>query len=425
MEGGSFSFGESGASSAGGSSCLIVTLTGNLGTPGECDKAYEGKASARADGLTISGTVTGNWAYHHNETRLEEGTLFFHPDNGVEGDRVFWDVLSIDAPGPDKWYRDVYYTAQSLGLKMNYTEDGWTGYDGISELMRSETAQQWATRELFAYALAEVAEGYSLTQRFQVTDLSDKEFDRSLYSHYLRSLYEGGILSGVDEYGAFDGDCPLTRGSAAVMVARVLDEDQRLTKPPAPLPTQGYTLTETDEMWVQVYGAKEDDPGPELAIKRGENGLYGYVDRDGSWVIQPQWEDAEAFYDGYTVVQDGDLFYAIDRQGNVVLERAYTRLDNMGEGKFFGKWLEPGKGSLQEVVDVDGWTYPAVYGNYWPTFHHGYGAFFLRPYRTKAFYMDSRLKPISQKFDNCGAIDENGSGLVELDGKIYRIQFEK
>lgn len=42
-------------------------------------------------------------------------------------------------------------------------------------------------------------------------------------------FYQAGILSGTDAYGTFGSEDPLTRGAAAAMLARVVDQAQRLT----------------------------------------------------------------------------------------------------------------------------------------------------------------------------------------------------
>ncbi len=385
---------------------LCVRLDGDDAACQEWGKAHEGKATVKVGDLTISGTVNcwiplGNWV------------LSFHPDtgDGSEEAMAIQNVLALDAPAPDKWYRDAYYTAHVWGLKD--TEKS----PGFKRLLESVSAQWYATREMFAAALGDVAEGYDLTQRVQVDGIPDETFDDG---YYLKTLYEGGILNGVDEYGAFDGGSFLTRGQAAVMVARLLDEDQRLSTPLKPLPSEGYTLTETDVTWEEVYGnaAEVHD-----LIPTQEGELCGYVDQSGQWVILPRWESAEKFVDGYACVYQDGVWNAIDRKGNVVLGQDYTSLHNLGEGKFFGEWLDGGKGYVREVRDGQGREYPAMYGDMELEFRNGYAVY--QPFGTpKGFYIDSSLRPVSGKFDRCGALDENLSGLVMLDGKTYRIQFD-
>lgn len=388
---------------------LSVRLEGDAAVCEAWGKAREGVATVSAGDRTVTGTATcwlplGNWA------------LSFYPDQGdgeEENSKIIQDTLYLDAPSPNFWYRDAYYTAQAWGLRDTEKTPGFV------RLLDSVSAQWWATRDQFAAALADVAGGYDLTERVQVDDIPDETFEDGLY---LKTLYEGGILNGVDEYGAFDGGAFLTRAQAAVMAARLLDEEQRLSEPVTPLPSDGYTLTETAETWDQVYGdfLEENDPYP--APKQGENELWGYVDRDGQWVIQPQWEEAMPFFDHYAVVWDGLYHYPIDQAGNLVVSRGYTALFNLGEANFFGEWLDGGQGYVREALDGAGKGVSATYGDMYLRFHNGYAVY--QPFGTpKGFYIDDSFQPVSQKFDRCGALDEDHSGLVELDGKRYRIQF--
>ncbi len=392
---------------------LCVRLEGDTASCEAWGEAREGKATVKVGGLTISGTVEcwiplGNWV------------LSFHPDagDGSEEAKVIQDVLAQDAPAPDKWYRDAFYTAHAWGL-VDREE-----HVGFYSLAICSTAEDWANRELLAAALGDVAPRYHLTRRVEADDIPDVEiFDRP----YLKTLYEGGILNGVDEYGGFYGQGSLTRAEAAVMVARLLDENQRLSSPLKPLPKDGYTLTETAETWEEVYGDGQERP--ELVPKEDESSLwsslYGYVDQDGEWVILPKWDLAEDFIDGYAVVLSDDLWYAIDDMGRVLWEEGSDALYNLGEGKFWSQNWD-GDGFPAEIRDIGGNVYPApVYGQYGMRFQNGYAVYLPSGHSYDGgFYVDSKFRPVSGKFDRCGALDEHFSGLVELDGKIYRIQFD-
>ncbi len=84
---------------------------------------------------------------------------------------------------------------------------------------------------------------------------------------------------------------------------------------------------------------------------------------------------------------------------------------------------DSGKGYVREARDAQGRGYSATYGDMELEFHNGYAVY--QPFgRTKGFYIDDSFQPVSGKFDRCGALDESKSGLVQLDGKTYRIQFD-
>lgn len=83
-----------------------------------------------------------------------------------------------------------------------------------------------ASRNLFAWLLAETAEGLNVIHRSVSIPDVDPETNEDAKS--IEWLYQTGILSGVDSAGHFNGGGTLTRGQAAAMFARVLDADLRV-----------------------------------------------------------------------------------------------------------------------------------------------------------------------------------------------------
>jgi len=210
------------------------------------------------------------------------------------------------------------------------------------------------------------------------------------------NLYQAGILTGVDEYGTFDAEGTLTRAQAAVMVARVLDQSQRVATPLAPLPTEGYTLAYLMDGQPDcgvtyplcVLGSSEENAGHEgLLTLNGtlipwpgrvpSSGLVTYgTDYLGIWVYDDSTDDP---WDHQLGLMDG--------QGNWVIP-----LDSGDDLEILFQDVEP---------RVQG-PYTAVGG----------------------CYMDNEGHPVSQKFDWCGELTADGRGFVGLEGKIYRIDFD-
>ncbi len=93
---------------------------------------------------------------------------------------------------------------------------------------------------------------------------------------------------------------------------------------------------------------------------RGENGLYGYIDRQGEWMIAPQYVFADTYFTGdYIRVGMDELSIGvgkrqgvIDRQGNWILPPEYELypMDYMGDNE------NPGEGLLA-VTPTDGSSY--------------------------------------------------------------------
>ncbi len=135
------------------------------------------------------------------------------------GDRRGWG-LWFPAKAPEDWkpevgggwWRDSLYSAEHWEL---------TGEDfpGIRTLCADAPEERPVTRLTFALALAETAGELEPVKTVDaLPDLPRSEETQGVYA-----LYEAGVLTGVDETGAFDPGGALTRAQAAVMLARVLD----------------------------------------------------------------------------------------------------------------------------------------------------------------------------------------------------------
>lgn len=284
--------------------------------------------------------------------RYEQDRFFgFEPEdpalNGLLSEAYFH-----TAP-PTLWWADLLYTIR---------EKGWGGWDGVfsgSTLLFGDEDYRGG----FADLLGAVTD---LPERFDVPpipDLGERE-EGNPYRDHIYEMYETGIIGGVDAYGTFASDKTLTRAEAAVMVARILDESQRLTTPPRPMPKEGegYTLT--------------------------------YL-RDGVFSDSEKWDSYP--YCAVGEYTEENPFFALP-VGLLTLEGEYT----------------PWAWELEEKIKMpEGWQ---NWGGL--QIAEDSPSLGLRPY-----YRWSDGSPATEKFDWCGKIGPDGRGFVQRDGKIYRIEF--
>lgn len=73
-----------------------------------------------------------------------------------------------------------------------------------------------------------------------------------------------------------------------------------------------------------------------LALQKNDEGLFGYINVNGEYVIEPQFTSASEFYDdGYAIVyKKGEKHAIIDREGNVILEGDKYNLSFVGMGRY-------------------------------------------------------------------------------------------
>lgn len=80
------------------------------------------------------------------------------------------------------------------------------------------------------------------------------------------------------------------------------------------------------------------------------DGLYGYIDRDGEMVINPQFDDALAFTEGLAPVQVGDRWGYINHSGDTVISPQFNEAESFSE-------------ELAAVLVGDRWGYIDPTGN--------------------------------------------------------------
>lgn len=63
------------------------------------------------------------------------------------------------------------------------------------------------------------------------------------------------------------------------------------------------------------------------------NGKWGYINNNGQFVIQPQYDTADDFSEGLAAYQTGRLYGVVDRDGAVVLPAKYAFIGSYKEGR--------------------------------------------------------------------------------------------
>lgn len=174
---------------------------------------------------------------------------------------------------------------------------------------------------------------------------------------------------------------------------------------------QGNDLTDTISSGLRMF-------------KDEASGLFGYMDKDGNRVIEPQYYNATPFRDGLAIVcvegSNGLVYGIIDTQGNYVLAPEYCGIKRMRNGSF----------AVGEKIPEDVFV-PSMYADY------SRKALFSRDLKkhtewiyleldnfdadytcasdgTKVIYLDDQLNPASDlpQFE--------GRGLMLAEGSLLR-----
>jgi len=131
------------------------------------------------------------------------------------------------------------------------------------------------------------------------------------------------------------------------------------------------------------------------------DGLYGYIDRSGSWVIEPRFVEASGWEDGAAKVRlpNGDLAF-IDSDGRYLMHpRPFQRLGDLSEGLALFE-SEGGKydtyGFLKNVGFID-----------------VAGQVVIAPHFVAADDFSEGVAAASVEFLKCGYIDKLGNFVIE------------
>lgn len=131
------------------------------------------------------------------------------------------------------------------------------------------------------------------------------------------------------------------------------------------------------------------------------DGLYGYIDPSGSWVIEPRFIEASGWEDGAASVMlpNGDYAF-IDRNGKYLMRpRRLQRLGDLSEGLAV---FEP-EGAK---YDTDGFVKNVG-------FMDVTGRVVITPHFFAAYDFSEGVAAASVEFNKCGYIDKQGNFVIE------------
>lgn len=329
-------------------------------------------------------------------------------------------LISVKRPPVGDWFRNTVYYLESVGLADRFPLH-------FSDLHTD------ATRADFIGDLNDVAEDL-LEPINHISDFPDSTkmyySDTVYWKDVILSFYNAGILTGKDEFGAFDAEGTLTRAECAAMVARLMEPELRLRFQLPPVQEKyGYTLTYLMDDPMQGHTVTS----PVLPLFDGAGDYGGFLTLDGELIPWPGGQKPISIYamgdliwcsfwvDG---VEQGGLmdktgafvlplqsrfYYAYPVEGGFVASTeiyshgVHALLDSRGQVV-----KELGAMSQAEVWEL----YPR------PVF---VSQFDIHTWGN--YYVDGVKHPVSEDFDWVGNLTDDGRGFVGRDGKIYCIQF--
>ena len=171
-----------------------------------------------------SDVAEGDWFYDNARLCYETG-LMTGTDVGFEPGKVLTEAEAVALAAR------VGAALRGDTIPAPYPGDAW--WEPYNSYVFSqggiESPDLPAGRWQFLFMLYEYTETL-LTPINDVRELPDPDFRDDVM---VLKYYNAGILTGVDKYGSFAGNKPLTRAEAAAMLSRIVRPELRLTFTPA------------------------------------------------------------------------------------------------------------------------------------------------------------------------------------------------
>lgn len=135
-------------------------------------------------------------------------------------------------------------------------------------------------------------------------------------------------------------------------------------------------------------------------LKDSKSGKWGFIDENGEWVIQPQFEAGEDFYDyNFTFVKKGGKWGLIDVKGEVVLPFVYEK---PGYAEYDDDMIPVAKSKKHGMVNKKTGTeiISCIYDK--------------KLAFQENFYWSSRMLLLAIKENKAGLIDSAGTVIIKL-----------
>lgn len=156
---------------------------------------------------------------------------------------------------------------------------------------------------------------------------------------------------------------------------------------------------------------------------------WGYIDKKGTYVINPQFERCRDFYDGLAAFRAGDKWGYIDKKGKYVINPQFDRADN-----FYNGMAVVCQGEKYGFIDKEGKFVVNPQFEYCSGFTYGDGLALFMNDEEKCGFIDKEGKIVinpqfdaaSEFFDGMALVKSNDKcGIIDKKGQyIVNPQFE-
>ncbi len=253
---------------------------------------------------------------------------------------------------------------------------------------------------------------------FKVLDESGKEITSKAYS-FIGDYKEGrAVVANTNENGEYLYGYLNRRGNEVIPLSYESASDFQDGKALVKLKEGGYALIDLTGKVLNSYSYPfVDDYGEGmLAFRKSNDGKWGYMDESGKVLIEPQFMGTQPFVKEKAIVNVENNHYGlIDRQGKFIIKPNYNSLLNLEENRYaLGKAQDPERPYLFQkyaIADSNGHIYTGFIYNGVSNYKDGLASAYNDE---MTFFIDKR----GQRLDHLPKVQ--GSGSLAFDKSLIK-----
>lgn len=253
---------------------------------------------------------------------------------------------------------------------------------------------------------------------FKVLDESGKEITSKAYS-FIGDYKEGrAVVANTNENGEYLYGYLNRRGNEVIPLSYESASDFQDGKALVKLKEGGYALIDLTGKVLNSYSYPYVDDYGEgmLAFRKSNDGKWGYMDESGKVLIEPQFMGTQPFVKEKAIVNVENNHYGlIDRQGKFIIKPNYNSLLNLEENRYaLGKAQDPERPYLFQkyaIADSNGHIYTGFIYNGVSNYKDGLASAYNDE---MTFFIDKR----GQRLDHLPKVQ--GSGSLAFDKSLIK-----
>lgn len=282
-------------------------------------------------GLVKKTDAEGNVSYYDPASGLKDITLALSGTKAInirdaEGNPLFYDGSAYYRYANGK-LMPAEYDPYNMDKGIDYYPSYLAGYDVEYIVFKDQTTGLFGIKEASGAIIlrAEFADVYSVSEeRIVAVDSDHRLYIYTTDGRVISDgVYRATELTDTNALGCYFYKNGLLRAYTADNKSVLLDVDGNIFDVPS-----GFDICAYSDGVILLKQIYTDSNDKKVTV-------YGYMNSNGQWICNPDYNDARPFYEGLAAVQGKNgLWGMIDTDGNVVVPLLFDNISDCKDGVF-------------------------------------------------------------------------------------------